>query len=552
MVVPQDTPHTARTGDEIIDLLEASRSLGPDGKKRWHNSIRNAIASMIGRNWSDLQIRLACAPYCTGGADDPDLDPLITGGRRKFNHPEQPDAPDPTVLLLANHKAKAEPEDDDEDEAPPPKLADIPLPDIDWTRPEGRLGEMTDFVLTSSEWPNRPLAVASAIATLSPICGRWLYGPTGSSLGVYIVILAGTTIGKNRPLTAVYQMLRAAGLEKLHTTGKAFSISALEQLIANHPSVVATCDEIGASLFNRMANKNANSHAQDMKGGLLELWTRDQNMGPFSNTRRAVIAGLKMKAIVTVERPNFTLFGVSGPHRFWASIPPGSVQDGFLNRFLIFHADLRGTPQEVSEEVTVVPKSIVRQLRAMVPVIGGDLANVLGIYDATTPLAHLESAVRRLPWGDDTVKARAHAFQKQVLHVTDNNPDEADLIGRVYEYAIRLASLHAVSREGPWAAVTLRDLEWGIVASVTSALNLIEGAGRLAETDYEERFNLIRDVIKKAKRIGQREILRKVRRINEQQRNEVTKHLRDGGWIKPTLIRTKGRTANGWEWIGGD
>jgi hypothetical protein len=40
---------------------------------------------MIGRGWSDLQIRLACAPCCNDGADDPHLDDLIDGARKKWN-----------------------------------------------------------------------------------------------------------------------------------------------------------------------------------------------------------------------------------------------------------------------------------------------------------------------------------------------------------------------------------------------------------------------------------------------------------------------------------
>jgi putative DNA primase/helicase len=68
-----------RDDDEIEALLKASR-IG-----NWHNNIRNAVASMIGRDWSDMQIRLACAQYCTGGANDRDLAVLIEGGRNKWD-----------------------------------------------------------------------------------------------------------------------------------------------------------------------------------------------------------------------------------------------------------------------------------------------------------------------------------------------------------------------------------------------------------------------------------------------------------------------------------
>ena len=50
---------TGRTDDEIIALLEASRVDG-----QWHNSMRAAIASMVGSGWPDTAIKLACAAYC--------------------------------------------------------------------------------------------------------------------------------------------------------------------------------------------------------------------------------------------------------------------------------------------------------------------------------------------------------------------------------------------------------------------------------------------------------------------------------------------------------
>jgi putative DNA primase/helicase len=75
-----------RTDEELLQLLKASCI------KNWHNNMRDAIATMIGRGWSDSAIRFACAPYCDGGANDPDLDPLIDGGREKFDKPD-PDQP---------------------------------------------------------------------------------------------------------------------------------------------------------------------------------------------------------------------------------------------------------------------------------------------------------------------------------------------------------------------------------------------------------------------------------------------------------------------------
>jgi hypothetical protein len=75
-----------RTDDDIMELLEATRIA-----RNWHNAMRDAIASMLGYDWSNLQIKLACAPYCRKGFGDEDLDGFIDEARIKWDKPD-PDA----------------------------------------------------------------------------------------------------------------------------------------------------------------------------------------------------------------------------------------------------------------------------------------------------------------------------------------------------------------------------------------------------------------------------------------------------------------------------
>jgi AAA domain len=72
----------AKSDDDICELLQKSQTSG-----QWHNSVRDAIASMVGRGWPNDAIRIACAPYCNAGKDDPDLDKLIDGARKKWDKP---------------------------------------------------------------------------------------------------------------------------------------------------------------------------------------------------------------------------------------------------------------------------------------------------------------------------------------------------------------------------------------------------------------------------------------------------------------------------------
>jgi predicted P-loop ATPase len=83
-----------RTDAELIALLKASQI------KDWHNNMRDATATMIGRNMSDSAIKIACAAYCEGEAQDADLKVLIDTGRKTFNKPEDKDSSSLKNLLI--------------------------------------------------------------------------------------------------------------------------------------------------------------------------------------------------------------------------------------------------------------------------------------------------------------------------------------------------------------------------------------------------------------------------------------------------------------------
>ncbi|MBR1290147.1 hypothetical protein [Bradyrhizobium ottawaense] len=135
-----------RSDNELIATLEVSRVKG-----KWHNSLRDAIAVMIGRDWSDLQIRLACAPYCERGADDPDLDELIDGARKKWDKPdeEQP-------VQGADDQGGAAPASDT---LPPQSLADVHAVFNKWLGAEYDLDAATAVMAAaaSERLPGDPL-----------------------------------------------------------------------------------------------------------------------------------------------------------------------------------------------------------------------------------------------------------------------------------------------------------------------------------------------------------------------------------------------------------
>jgi hypothetical protein len=68
-----------KSDDELLALLEATRAAN-----NWHNNMRAATASMVGKGWPEKAIMFACAAYAKGGIDDKDVQKLVNDAVAKF------------------------------------------------------------------------------------------------------------------------------------------------------------------------------------------------------------------------------------------------------------------------------------------------------------------------------------------------------------------------------------------------------------------------------------------------------------------------------------
>lgn len=409
---------------------------------------------------------------------------------------------------------------------------------VDWTRPAGLMEEIASWIIATSRRPNRPLAVAAAASIVGTAAGRLLFTPTSSSLNTYIVCLAETSVGKGRPLSAIGEVLHAAGLAKRFNTLKAFSVSALEALVVDSPCVVAVSDEIGENVIDRMCNKKSSSHEKAMRGALLELWSRECGQSPFMTHKRADSAS------ISVHAPAFSIFGASTPGAFYSALSSASVNDGFLNRFILAMAAPRAGAQEVDPAMRGVPDHIVRRVAALIP---SEAPNTIPLDSAIS-----SASGRCLEWASPDMKQVALDFEEAILADADAGDGIVkSLTGRVFEYAVRLASIHAVSRAGLHARVGIEDLSWGAAWARESAEHMIVQARSLmSASDYEAKLNLIRNAIREAVTLGKRELLRQVRSVSARERDDIIRHLIEADEILAVKIGTEGRTATGWKWIG--
>ena len=410
---------------------------------------------------------------------------------------------------------------------------------IDWTRPAGLLGEMTEWQLSTSPVPNRRMAVGSSLASVAAVCGRHLYGPTGTALNLYVALLAPTGHGKDRPLSAPSEILHACGLAPLARSGKAFSVSAVEAMLCETPCCLATVDEMGVNLLSRISHVRASSHEVAIKGALQELWSRSIGKSAFLTTQRA------SQGSTPIECPSLTLLGASTPDAFYDSMKGADVLNGFMNRILVIEAGPR-TDDDNEFDYVAPPQVIVDTIQGLIPPLKGS-GNINDCLSIFTALTRIEG--RKMEWGNDA-KALYADFKKQI-NAMIAIPVYGELWARTCEYAVRLASLHAVSRAGVLTNVYEADLEWGAAIAVASARAMSDAAeNKMASNPHHEALNKIKSIIKIASDISKRDLMRKVQSIEPRFIDSALRNLIDAEIIIESRVVRTGRPKVAYRWRG--
>ena len=397
----------------------------------------------------------------------------------------------------------------------------------DWTNVGGLLGEMRDWILSTSSRPNRRMAVMAAFATLSGTTARHLYTPTGLGLGLVMAMLADTTVGKDAPLTAVGKFLHAAELGYMSQPAKSFSVSGFEQSVIDfYGACVATGDEIGENLLAKILSKKAQTWETMMKTFIMEATGQSDSSAPFALTKRARLGGKGEEVIQTVPGFMFTLLGASTPDKFFESLSSGNVSDGLLGRNIIISADPKS--KEIKPPFIPVPASVIAGLKAITD-IGRNKRTQVNRWPAYERT--------RVPWTPEG-EARYDLLGERIEAVLGTDPPFKELYGRVKANALVLATLHAISRDYVNPLIEASDIDLGTAMVVESVQRTVRGLGTATGgTDYGRRVRDLEAYVEKKKTTTMREIGNAVRGYSKKERLEALTDMEELG--KVTIARYK-------------
>ncbi|MCF3934327.1 PriCT-2 domain-containing protein [Acuticoccus sp. M5D2P5] len=431
----------------------------------------------------------------------------------------------------------------------PAKVVELPAPaemerkqyvEPLWCQPGGLIGEIADWILETSTQPNRPLAVASAISIVGTLCGRHVATPTGCGTQLYVACIGQTAIGKDRPLKAVMQVMDAIGVPMLAGTAKFKSESALERDLQASPCYCSIADEIGHTLLARISSGRASTHEAALGPLLRELWSA--SFSTLTLSSRAMDVSGQPKRL---EAPAFSILGASTEQQFYGSLGSGAIENGTMNRFTIVKAAPRTEFRSVDiNKAQKVPANVVENLQTIMPQPSGDpVGKGVQLGVGANGYAGAPPHITTIAWADGSVWDAYRTYVENILHRIDKRASLANYMGRTAEMAIRLATIHAVSRAGLDATVAHLDLEWGMcIAEESAHVMMTEAAEHIHSNEQQGRYMLVRSLLRRhGPKVTRNQLVRAIKgRISARDLEPILRDLDDSGFIE--IGREQGRT----------
>jgi hypothetical protein len=365
----------------------------------------------------------------------------------------------------------------------------------------GALGQFYGWCLDTSHRRQPVLALGAALAFCSAVIGqRVKLQEWGTRPNIYILGVAPTGAGKDRPPTACDDVAREAGLYgELIGIKKPASDTAIENHVAVKPRQLMIIDEFH-HLLHAMKSKNAATYLSGINTVLLEMYSASSK----TYVGKSVADVEKQK---TIDQPSVSLYGSCIPQELEEALSQKDIQGGILSRLQIFDAG-SSYPDVVPPADVSAPTELLNWVRAWNAV--SPRPNPMHYEDGEPRIQPrvvsmtTEAAALAKDWAKecDTVQRAAIRRNKDSLYV------------RGLENALKFALIRAcasVSLVQSDFGVQINEVElrvdrdcvtWGIELERCMLARMEKVAENIADSDYEKLVKGVVKVIKRGKARG--------------------------------------------------
>jgi len=360
--------------------------------------------------------------------------------------------PDQVAVAVAeNHWAQdvQQPESEDENTS---ALSDPgPLP-VELLRVPGFISEVMDHCLETAPYPNPAMAFAGALALQAVLAGRKVRDPGDNRTNIYLLGLAHSSAGKDRPRKINAEILHSVGLAD-QIGGSFASGEGIQDALFACPCMVFQTDEIDGML--QSINKARDARHENIMTTLLMMYSSANSVFPMRRKAGRDSAG-------TIDQPCLVVFGTAIPNHYYEALSERMLTNGFFARMIVLECGTRSAGREprilpLPERVLGTAKwwadfkcgtgnletwhpvpQVIRQTAAAKEVL---VATRLGAEAEYAKAEGSDDSVGTAVWG----RASEHARKLALIYAVSENHQQPEIGRAATEWASRLV-LHQARR----------------------------------------------------------------------------------------------------------
>lgn len=315
-----------------------------------------------------------------------------------------------------------------------------PMPD-DLFRIPGFVSEVMDHCLATAPYPNVVMSFAGALALQATLAGRKVRDPGNNRTNIYLLGLAHSAAGKDRPRKLNTEILHAVGLS--HQLGGRFaSGEGIQDALFTEPCMLFQTDEIDGML--QSINKSRDARHENIMGTMLTIYSSADSVFPMRRKAGREAPG-------AIDQPCLVVFGTAIPNHYYEALSDRMLTNGFFARMIILDCGGRSPGQE--PRLKPLPDRILATAQWWADFRPGT-GNLENWHPEPQVVSQMEEAKRIL------VETRLEAEAEYARAEAAEDEAGTTVWGRVSEHARKLALLYAISESHTEPKIDAAAAEW--------------------------------------------------------------------------------------------
>ena len=414
-----------------------------------------------------------------------------------------------------------------------------PAPAYSLIIPDGLVGNLTDYMLTTARRPQPLLSLGASLCAIGALMGRQYRTESNLRSNLYVVGIADSGSGKNHAREIINEVFFEAGLAHHLGGNKIASGAGLLTALHRQPAILFQIDEFGMFLAAAADRKRSPRHITEILDNMTELFTAAG--GIFLGAEYANRDGSNERR--DIVQPCLCVYGTTTPLHFWGALQGANVVDGSLARFLILPSDEDYPDENITVGIRQAPPALIHGLQGVAAGGGHQKGNLAGktadqnttVNPTIVPMTDEARARFKALSAELTVELRAAAGTAFTA-----------ILARIGENALKLALIVAVGRDPAKPEIDLSAADWAIDFVRHYARQTIEAVERhVADTETEAHLKRLKEVIRAAGANGitKSEITRASQWLKSRDRDEILLTLIETGDVTTGMRGSSTRQA---------